>query len=123
MWELNFGFSMVGFGQIIFNQEIIDTELFSLFAFVFVDINSGQDTTILVKVTSLNFYHSSCQHGCYYFLNFLAKLFDVAFSGLWSIDAVEPEGKSGESIVKEDHSLDSITVNDFNNFGKEYFVI
>ena len=114
---------MVRFGQIILNQEIVNTEFFCLFSFLFVCVNSGQDTTVFVKVACFNFYHFSCQHGCYDLLNFLAKLFDVAFSGFWSIDAIESEGESGKSIVQKDDALDSITVNDFNDFGKEYFVI
>ena len=114
---------MVGFGQIVLNQEIINAELFSFFALLFVCVNSCQNTSILVEVTCLNFYHFSCQHGCYDFFNLLTKLFDIPFSGFWSINSIEPEGKSSEGIVEEDDALDSITVNDFNNFSKENFVI
>ena len=109
---------MVRLRQIILNQEVIDTQLLPLLTLgLFVDVDSGQNASVLVEIPCLNLDHFTVEHVCDYLLDLLAEFFHVPLARLRGVDAVQAEGESSEGVVQVDDGLDGVPVNHLHHLG------
>ncbi len=122
--KLHLSLPMIRFSQVVFDQEVINTELFSYTIICFFEhMDPSQNSSVLVEITCLNLNNFVQQNVSDNLLHFFTKLFRISFASLWSVNSIQTKSKSCISVVQVNNCLNSISINDLNNLSQKYFVV